>query len=136
KQDIIACISSGATNGTVVVLQNFCTPGNIASNSFGTPVSFLVPTGGGRNVAVRDLNGDGKPDIVTADFESSSIAVLKNIGTTGLITSNSFAPAVSFATAPGPSGVAIADLDGDGVPDIVTVNNTNSNDNAISVLRN
>jgi hypothetical protein len=123
-------------NGSqVMVLQNLCTPGIITTNSFGPRVSFAVGSYP-RGVAVRDLDGDGKPDIVVANWGSNSISVLRNIGTVGSITTNSFAPAVQFASGADCEDVVIADLDGDGKPDVVTANETNSNNSAVSVFRN
>jgi len=123
-------------NGSqVMVLQNLCTPGIITTNSFGPRVSFAVGSYP-RGVAVRDLDGDGKPDIVVANWGSNSISVLRNIRTVGSITTNSFAPAVQFASGADCQDVVIADLDGDGKPDVMTANETNSNNSAVSVFRN
>jgi hypothetical protein len=137
RLDIIVVTDWGQTNSTISVLQNFCTPGTITSNSFGAPVKLLVAAGV-RGVAAQDIDGDGKADIVTGNYDSSTISILQNIGTGGVITSNSFAPAVNFSTGTGtPQAVTIADLDGDGQPDIVTVNfNNNSSSNAVSIFRN
>ena len=118
----------------VSIFQNFCTPGNITTNSFGVRVDLPV-AGVPVSVAVADLDGDGKPDIITADQASNVVSVLKNIGTSGTITTNSFAAPINFAVGPSPAFMAIADLDGDGKPDVVTVNGGDNN-NAVSVLRN
>jgi FG-GAP-like repeat/IPT/TIG domain/Immunoglobulin I-set domain/FG-GAP repeat len=119
---------------TVSVFQNFSTPGNITTNSFGTRVDLPV-AGVPFTVAVADLDGDGKPDIIVSDQASNMVSVLKNVGTSGTIWTNSFAAPVNFAVGPGPSFMTIADLDGDGKPDVVTVNGSDNN-NAVSVLRN
>jgi hypothetical protein len=132
KPDLVLLDYNGSQ---VMVLQNLCTPGSITTNSFGSRVNFAVGSYP-RGVAVRDLDGDGKPDIVVANWGSNTISVLRNIGTVGSITTNSFAPAVQFASGADCEDVAIADLDGDGKPDVVTVNETNSNNSAVSVFRN
>jgi trimeric autotransporter adhesin len=121
-------------SSVVVVLQNFCTPGSITTNSFGPRVNLAVGSGP-KGVAVRDLDGDGKPEIVTANQDSGTISVLRNFGAPGNLTTNSFASALTFATGSGPQNVMLADMDGDGKPDAVTVN-LNSTAGAISVLRN
>jgi hypothetical protein len=123
------------TANQVMVLKNLCVPGNITTNSFAPSVNFSVGSDP-RGVAVRDLNGDGKPEIVVANWGDSTVSVLRNVGTVGSITTNSFAPKVNFATGPNPQNVAIADVDGDGKPDVVSVNNNSGTSSAVSVLRN
>ncbi len=62
-------------------------------------------------VKVADVNGDGKLDLVT-----SSVSVLLGNG------DGTFAAASNFAAGSQPSSVAIGDLDGIGLPDLVVVN--------------
>lgn len=128
KQDLV--LSGYADAGRVLVFQNFSTPGNI---SFGSCVSFAVGTGPVA-VAVRDLDGDGKPDIVTAN-SYGGLSVLRNVGASGIITANSFVW-VGNLGAPGETEyLAIADLDGDGRPDVVGISGFNTA-NPLSVFRN
>jgi len=111
--------NKGAAN--VGILRNTSSGPTI---SFAAQVTFAtatLPFG----VAVGDLDGDGRPDVVTANEGSNSISVLRNLG--GL----SFAAKVDFTTGSLPVSVAIGDLDGDGYPDIASANGT-----AISVFKN
>jgi Concanavalin A-like lectin/glucanases superfamily/Bacterial Ig domain/FG-GAP-like repeat/Regulator of chromosome condensation (RCC1) repeat/Immunoglobulin domain/IPT/TIG domain len=118
----------------VMILQNISTAGIITTNSFAGPVAF--PTGSDpRGLAVRDLDGDGKPELIVGNWGDNTVSVFHNSGATGL-TTNSFAPAVNFAVGANPQGLAVADLDGDGQPDIVTANNNYGTDNSVSILRN
>jgi subtilase family serine protease len=131
RLDIVAVNQS---YNSVSIFQNQCSPGSITTNSFGARVDFAVgsePCG----VAVEDLDGDGKPEIVVANYGGTTVSVLRNIGTMGSITTNSFAPAVNFTVGPTPVDVKIIDVDGDGKADVVTVNNGNSSQ-AMTVLRN
>ena len=85
-------------------------------------------------VALGDFDGDGKPDMaVTTAGATSALVVFRNTSTPGAIDATSFAPPVSFPTGTNPSGVAIADVDGDGMPDAVVANTSSS---TISVFRN
>jgi hypothetical protein len=118
----------------VAVIQNLCTPGNITTGSFGSRVNFSVGSGP-LDVAVQDLDGDGRPEMVVANYSGSTISILRNIGTTGSITTNSFAPATSTATGANPLSVMIADVDGDGKPDVITAN-AGAAASAVSVFRN
>lgn len=107
-------------NGTVSVLLGDGTGG------LGAPAIFGIGAAGVSGIAIGDLNGDGKPDVVTADFGvplagaifpfQGGVSVLLGDGAGGL-----GAPTV-FPTGAGPTSVAIADLNGDGRPDVVTAN--------------
>src|SRR5215472_354237 len=76
-------------------------------------------------VAVGDFNGDGVPDLATANLFSNNVSVLLGNG------DGSFQAARSFGVGNAPYFVAVGDFNGDGVPDLATAN-LNSND--VSVL--
>jgi len=81
------------------------------------------------SVALADLTGDGRDDIVVANSASDTVSVLLNLG--GSKNSVDFAPQITFASGRQPFSVAVADLTGDGIADIVTAN---AFDNTVSVL--
>jgi hypothetical protein len=81
---------------------------------------------------VGDLNGDGKPDLATANFNANTISVLINITGPGAATPG-FAAKQDFATAGEPIFGTVADLNGDGKLDVATVNLFSNN---VSVLLN
>jgi hypothetical protein len=73
-------------------------------------------------VEAADLNGDGLPDIVAADIANSAFLVYLNLG------NGTFAKAVSVPVAPASGAnftmggaIAVGDVDGDGIPDVVAV---------------
>jgi hypothetical protein len=95
---------------------------------FSPPSSLSTSTGPSSNpisVAVADVNGDGHPDALTANSNSSTMGVLLGDGT-GNFTLRSGSP-VSGTPIPGstvtsPFGVVIADLNNDGKPDALLAN--------------
>ena len=89
----------------------------VAANSISFEPQQRFPAGDyPRSVAVADLNGDGAPDLVTANAGSDDVSVLLGSGV------GTFEPQQRFAAGNGPLSVAVADLDGDGAPDLVTAN--------------
>jgi hypothetical protein len=97
--------------GVSVLIQDPAHPG-----SFLAPVTYTTPWGA-IDVAVADLNGDGKPDLVVASLgpgPTGAVSVLLQSTTTA----GTFGTATSYAGFGQPLSVAIADLNGDGHPDI------------------
>jgi len=123
-----------ANNGsnTVSVLRNTSTSGSIAAGSFGAKVDFTTGTNP-ISVAIGDLDGDGKPDLAVANYNSNTVSVYRNTSTSGSIAAGSFGAKVDFATGTQPYSVTIGDLDGDGKPDLAVANYSSF---TLSVLRN
>ena len=118
KLDILVCDSS---QGWVLIYRNISTGGTLTTNSFADPV--VLNTGADpRHVRVADLDGDGRPDVICANSGSGTISLFRNIGVAGTLTTNSFALRVDLACVNQSQDVAIADLDGDGKPDLAVVN--------------
>ena len=65
------------------------------------------------DVAVGDLDLDGRPDVVTANYFSVDVSILMNVA-------SGFAPPVNVHVVGRPDAVAIADLNLDGKPDVIT----------------
>jgi hypothetical protein len=80
-------------------------------------------------IALADMNGDMKLDLVTANSGGNSAGVLLGNG------NGTFQPAVTSPTGPGgfPVGLAVADFNGDSKLDIAIANNTG---NSVAVLLN
>jgi len=69
------------------------------------------------SVAVADVKGDGKPDLVVANTYSGTVGVLLGNG------DGTFQTAVPYGSGGiAPDSVAVADVNGDGKPDLVVAN--------------
>jgi len=109
----------GTNSGVSVLLGN-------GNGTFQNQSTFA--TGGTpASVALGDVNGDGKPDLVVANygFGSNSVSVLLGNG------NGTFQNQTTLATGPGPVSVAVADVTGDGKPDLITADVVGNN---VSVL--
>jgi hypothetical protein len=82
------------------------------------------------SISISDLDGNGKPDIVVANTNGNSLSVLRNLSQVGSIY---FAGKVDFEIGNDPTDVKIADVNGDGKPDLVA---SNFISNSFSVLIN
>jgi len=80
------------------------------------------PVGNGFTFAIAiDLNGDGHPDVVTANDGSNDVSILLGEGDGTFDFTRTFSVGIS------PASVAAADFNGDGHPDLATAN-AGSND--------
>ncbi|HLX68137.1 MAG TPA: FG-GAP-like repeat-containing protein [Verrucomicrobiae bacterium] len=79
-------------------------------------------------VAVGDLNGDGKPDLVSVDNDST-FTVATNAGH-GIFLSNA---TYNVGSGNAPAAVAIADINGDGKQDVIVANQAQ---NAVVIFTN
>ena len=79
----------------------------------------VFPVGKGPTfIAVADVNHDGKPDLIVANGDDSSLSVLLGDGKRNFTP----APGSPFTCGKGPSDIAVADMNGDGNPDLVIAN--------------
>ncbi|MFN8177379.1 MAG: FG-GAP-like repeat-containing protein [bacterium] len=133
---IAFCLSVGDLTGDGL-------PEAVFSNVVPDSLSILTPDGAGhfsrlasiaqpsatlpRGVAIGDLDGDGRPDLVCCASGPNRIFVYRNLG------GGSFAPATVYATGATPYAAYLGDLDADGDLDVATAN---FNGQTVSILKN
>ena len=129
KPDIgIAIDVNGSFMKQVGILANTSTPGNISfarSEDIGAENSLK-----NYYLAYGDLDGDGKQDLVAANWNASTVSLFRNTTTGTYVT---FAAPVMLTAAYGCRGVSIGDIDGDGKPDIVA---TVTGNNQVTIWKN
>ena len=108
------CVSSSnCANGLVSVLVGNGDGTFQAAVSYGSGGSLAL------SVAVGDVNGDGKPDLVVTNFGSYTVSVLLGNG------DGTFQTAVSYGSGGVNAwSVAVGDVNGDAKPDLVVTNLT------------
>src|SRR5205814_2354780 len=78
------------------------------------------------DVQAADLNGDGKSDLIFSNYAADTISVVLGNG------DGTFGPPAIYPTNQGPgfagpSGLAVADLNGDGIPDVTYADYVSAN---------
>jgi hypothetical protein len=115
KPDIVVANDSSPTGSVSVLLGN-------GDGTFQPAVSYATGAYFTLSIAVADLNGDGKPDLVVANQCVAGNCANNGAGVLLGNGDGTFQPAVNYDSGPAPASVAVSDLNGDGKPDIVVVN--------------
>lgn len=116
-------------------LSIFLNQSTASSIAFANPKSFVTsdrPWG----LALGDLDGDGKADIVAASLTQKAITILNNESTPGNLSFQKLTANTTYIN----RHVQIGDVDGDGKPDVLFTsiddNNANILASKVSVFRN
>ena len=123
-------IAANQNDDTVSVMLNTTAPG-AGTPSFAAQQTFATGSDPFA-VTTADLTGDGKRDLIVANFLDNTVSVLLNTTAPGA-TTPSFATQQVFAVGDSPIYVTAADVNGDGKPDLIVAN---LDDNTVSVLLN
>ncbi|OQP53457.1 hypothetical protein A4H97_23725 [Niastella yeongjuensis] len=115
---------SNFASSTVSLFTNTSTTGAI---SFGSKQDLMVNSPIG--IAIADITGDAKPDLVATATTSASVSVFENTTAGGIL---SFAPKMDYAAGNNPAYVTIEDLDIDDIPEICVTNGTTG---TVSILK-
>lgn len=121
KPDIVV---GCARSSSIVVFRNTSSGGTLSFSKQSITLSSFMA-----KLAVRDIDGDGKPDICGIFPESNTFAILRNTYTSGSLTFQT----ISYPIAKWAGNIQLDDLDGDDKPDIVVTNTTSG---SMSVFRN
>jgi hypothetical protein len=117
---------SGTFQGNGAGMTNVNLTGLNSGGVFTWPGNFSLASSpsvgsGPRSVVAADVNGDGKLDLISGNYNANTLSVLTNDGSGG------FAVAASISVGSHPTSVAAADINGDGRVDLIaTINNANS----------
>lgn len=111
KLDLVVTTGAQGTNAVSVLLGN-------GDGTFQSPVTYDSGGLNPQSVAIADVNGDGRLDVLAANTDSSSVGVLLGNG------DGTFQPAVSYGSGgTNAAAIAVADVNGDGKPDLLLANN-------------
>jgi len=116
----ISCVIAIALEGFFVAQGDRAAPLDTqTSNASDGFTRVVIPTGHHPgSIAVADLNHDGHPDIIVANTVDETVSVLLGDG------KGHFAPAPGspFKCGASPNDIAVADMNGDGNPDLIIAN--------------
>ena len=129
KLDLVVA-SSAACNNTITCIGPAVTIllGN-GDGTFRTAQSYSSGgfLGSSEALAIADVNGDGKPDLIVANADSISINSYTVNGDVSVLLGNgdgTFQPAQSYSSgAYNATAVAVGDVNGDGKTDVLVANN-------------
>jgi gliding motility-associated-like protein len=115
KPDLIA--TESGTNDKVFIMKNNST--GTGSFAFSPPLTITLAGKRPKRIEIADLDLDGKPELIITAQGSNTVSVLVNQST---LASISFSSAPIHITIPGAAsteGLAVQDLNQDGLPEIV-----------------
>ncbi|WP_211217440.1 FG-GAP-like repeat-containing protein, partial [Segetibacter koreensis] len=113
---VVAGFGNNFAPAWISILQNKSIIGSLL---FEKHIDFFTGGAGCHSASITDLDGDGKPDLVTDNYWDGILSVLKNTSTSGHL---SFDKPVFLKANSGPNHPQISDLDGDQKPDIEVAN--------------
>jgi gliding motility-associated-like protein len=125
KPEIVATRGGTVTGNTIYIFPNTSSVTNV---SFSSPIALdLKPGDFAKEVAIHDLNRDGRPDIVVTNGQTNLLYIFENQQTDATVDAAKFTRHdITVGTATNTLALDVADVTGDGWPDIITSPNTNA----------
>ncbi len=97
------------------ILVNNSTPGNLSFSE--TTINLTgVRT---KRVVIRDINGDGRPEIIGSDLANPQIYIIQNNSSGGTLNLSNTPLEISVNSAQNTSALEVIDMNGDSKPDII-----------------
>ena len=117
KPDIVAT-ESGATDKVFVMKNNSTGP---ASFAFSAPLIVTLAGKRPKRIEIADMDLNGKPEVIITSQATNTVTILVNQSTLGAISFSPLPPVqVSIPGTVSTEGLAVEDLNADGLPEIVT----------------
>ncbi|HTE28902.1 MAG TPA: FG-GAP-like repeat-containing protein, partial [Chryseolinea sp.] len=117
KPDLIAT-ESGATDKVFILKNNSTGPGNFA---FTAPLVVTLAGKRPKRIEIADLDLNGKPEVIITSQATNTVTVLINQSPLGSISFSPLAPIqIPIPGAASTEGLAVEDVNGDGLPEIIT----------------
>ena len=135
KPDVIVS-TNNSSYASIAIFKNTTTSGvNFTSGSLASVVTFpLAISATPSGISAVDFDGDGKPDIAVANQLYNTASVYLNTSSFGVINSSSLSSSpVTLTTGTYPTDLQSADINGDGLYDIMV---TNPGSSSVSVFQN
>jgi VCBS repeat protein len=92
----------------------------VGDGTFTVSARYAAGHAGVNALVARDLNGDGETDLVSADYGDHTMSVYLGLG------GGTFATRAIYPLGIGPTAVAVGDLNGDQILDVIMTGGTNS----------
>ena len=121
--DAIIINNNGSNAATQVTVMQ-----GLVGGGFGTPINFSPLASGNirslTSIAVGDIDGDNRPDLVVTDSQDNSVGFLHNAITPGSnIAAGGFLALASVGVGRSPTQVALGDFNADGKLDLAVAHN-------------
>lgn len=116
KVDLVVSRGGNSNRNQIYVLRNTSSPGTI---SFAAAKSYFLTTAHlAKKIVIRDLDLDGKPEVVVSNTFNNVLSIFENSSTPGSVNLSFNPTLLTIDGAATTNGLAIGDINNDGKPDL------------------